>query len=47
MSPPIYLGIVKVDIKTLKTLLFYKKKSRVAFQPKTVVTSKGVYSLVW
>ena len=48
MSPPIYLGDSNGSHKNIKNspFLLKKKKSRVAFQPKTVVSLKGVFSLV-
>ena len=47
MSPPIYLGDPNGSHKNIKNSPFLQnKKSRVAFQPKTVVTLKGVFSLV-
>ena len=47
MSPPIYLGDSSGSHKNIKNSPFFiKKKSRVAFQPKTVVSLKGVFSLV-
>ena len=46
---PIYLGDPNGSHKNIKNSPFLqkkKKKSRVASQPKTVVTLKGVFSLV-
>ena len=46
MLPPIYLGDSNGSHKNIKNSPCYKKNSRVAFQPKTVVTLKAVFSLV-
>ena len=46
MSPPIYLGDSNGSHKNTKSSPFFvKKRSRVAFQPKAVVTLKTVFSL--
>ena len=47
MSPPMYFGDSNGSHKNITNSPFLLiKKSRVAFQPKTVVTLKGVLSLV-